>query len=306
VGPPVFITYSSKDQKVARTICTALENRGIACWISSRDVEPGQNFQEQIVKAIRASKTMVLVFTANANNSNEIKKELALASQNNLVVIPVRIEDVTPNEAFAYEFATRQWIDLFDDWENSIAHLVELIAASIQSSGNRAEADSGSTGIAAAPPGKIGPASLTRRPGPRLVLFCGLAVVVAAAIAYGGAKFAQRPSPVSATATKASPTPSAPPAAQPIPAPVATTAQTDPPGSYEPATNREGITVKDFNLGSPDARLCQSLCIKEPLCTAWVYRDPQGRTDGQPHCWLRNNVVKMKGDNLTISGDVQR
>jgi hypothetical protein len=64
--------------------------------------------------------------------------------------------------------------------------------------------------------------------------------------------------------------------------------------------------VRDFNLSSPDARLCQSLCIEEPQCTAWVYRSAQGRTDGQPHCWLRNNVVKMKGDNLTISGDVQR
>jgi hypothetical protein len=131
VDPKIFITYSSKDEKVSRAICAALENRGLTCWISSRNVKPGQNYQEQIVRAIRTAKIMVLVFTANATNSNEIKKELALASQNNLLVIPVRIEDVTPNEAFAYEFATRQWIDLFDDWENSIARLVELIAAGI-------------------------------------------------------------------------------------------------------------------------------------------------------------------------------
>ena len=142
MDPKIFITYSSKDQKVARTICTALENRGLTCWISFRNVKPGQNYQEQIVKAIRAAKIMVLVFTANANNSNEIKKELALADQNNLIVIPVRIEDVTPNEAFAYEFATRQWMDLFDDWENSIGRLVELIAAAIDDdpSGDRAVA----------------------------------------------------------------------------------------------------------------------------------------------------------------------
>ena len=81
MDPRVFISYSSKDQKVARTICTALGHRGVTCWISFRDVQPGQNFQEQIVKAIRASKIMVLVFTSNANNSNQIKKELALASQ---------------------------------------------------------------------------------------------------------------------------------------------------------------------------------------------------------------------------------
>jgi hypothetical protein len=179
VGPAIFITFSSKDQKVAQTICTALENRGLACWMSSRDVKAGQNYQEQIVKAIRAAKTMVLVFTANANNSNEIKKELALASQNNLVVIPVRIEDVTPNEAFAYEFATRQWIDLFDDWENSITRLVGLIAAAIDDapSGDRAKAASGSTGEAGAAP-------FMQRPGPRWAMISGVAVLVVAAIGY--------------------------------------------------------------------------------------------------------------------------
>ncbi len=138
MDPQIFITYSSKDRKVAQTICSALEARGLRCWISSRNVKPGQNFQEQIVRAIRAARIMVLVFTDNANNSNEIKKELALASQNNLTVIPVRIEDVTPNEAFSYEFATRQWIDLFDDWEKSIAHLVEIIAGTLDDSSSDA------------------------------------------------------------------------------------------------------------------------------------------------------------------------
>jgi hypothetical protein len=131
VNPKIFIAYSSKDQEVARTICTALENRGLACWISLRNIKAGENYGEQILKAIRAAKIMVLVFTTHANNSKEIKKELALANQNNLVVIPVRIEDVTPNEVFAYEFATQQWIDFFDDWENSIARLVELIVKTI-------------------------------------------------------------------------------------------------------------------------------------------------------------------------------
>jgi hypothetical protein len=123
----VFLSYSSKDQKVAQTICAALENRGLNCWISSRDVGPGQNFQEAIVKAIRAAKVMVLVFTSHANNSDEIKKELVLASQNRLTIIPVRMEDVVPNEAFAYEFATRQWIDLFANWEGEIDRLGEWI-----------------------------------------------------------------------------------------------------------------------------------------------------------------------------------
>jgi hypothetical protein len=128
MSAPVFISYSSKDRKVAQTICTALENRGLVCWMAGRDVGPGQSFQEAIVRAIRAAKVMVLVFTDNANNSGEIKKELALASHHNLVVIPARVEDVVPSEAFAYELATRQWIDLFENWEGEIERLTNWIA----------------------------------------------------------------------------------------------------------------------------------------------------------------------------------
>ena len=229
MDPRIFITYSSKDQKVARTICTALENRGLICWISSRNVRAGQNYQEQIVKAIRGARIMVLVFTANANNSNEIKKELALASQNNLVVIPVRIEDVAPNEAFAYEFATRQWIDLFEDWEKSMAELVELIATILDDApaGDRANAAPGPTGNAAAPAfvmagatPAIAPAvPFMQRPATRWAMTAGLAVVVAASVASAVVKFSQRPSTTSVTGSVGSSTSSGTPTPSTSPAP---------------------------------------------------------------------------------------
>jgi hypothetical protein len=123
----IFISHSSKDLAVAQTICAALESRGLTCWIASRDVGAGDNFQEAIVAAIRSAKVMVLVFSDNANNSTEIKKELALASQNKVAVIPARVEDVVPAAALAYELATRQWINLFNDWESEIETLCERI-----------------------------------------------------------------------------------------------------------------------------------------------------------------------------------
>jgi hypothetical protein len=129
VSSPIFISHSSSDQKVAETICDALQLRGYSCWISSRDIGPGENFQESIVKAIRSAKLMLLVFSSNANNSNEIKKEIVLAGRYHLTVVPVRVEDVVPNDALAYEFATRQWIDLFRDWERDIERLASQIGA---------------------------------------------------------------------------------------------------------------------------------------------------------------------------------
>jgi hypothetical protein len=128
MSPPIFISHSSKDRKTAFRICGALERRGLACWISSRDIRAGENYQEAIFAAIESASVMILVFTEKANNSDDVKREIALASQKHILVVPARVEDVTPNPAFRYEFATRQWIDLFADWETGIERLVSQIA----------------------------------------------------------------------------------------------------------------------------------------------------------------------------------
>jgi hypothetical protein len=129
----IFISFAAPDRKVASTLCKALESRGFKCWFSSRDILPGENFQVAIVRAIRKAKILLLVFTANSNASEEMTKELALASQERLIVVPLRVEDVAPNEAFAYEFATRQWIDFFADWEAAIDQLSERLAQALPS-----------------------------------------------------------------------------------------------------------------------------------------------------------------------------
>jgi hypothetical protein len=84
------------------------------------------------VQALRSAQVMLLVFTANANNSDEIKKELVLAGRHRVTVVPIRVEDVAPNDAFAYELATRQWIDLYSDWEKEIERLAVRIGQILQ------------------------------------------------------------------------------------------------------------------------------------------------------------------------------
>jgi hypothetical protein len=164
--------------RARRAICDALQSRGHACWISCRDIGPGENFQESIVKAIRAAKLMLLVFTSNANNSNEIKKEIVLAGRYHLTVVPVRVEDVVPNGALAYEFATRQWIDLFRDWERDIERLSSQIG-SILAEGSP-NADASATMVAQpAPQAPVG-----RKPAFHRASLLALPVI---ALAIGGA-----------------------------------------------------------------------------------------------------------------------
>jgi formylglycine-generating enzyme required for sulfatase activity len=92
------------------------------------------------------------VFSSNANNSAEIKKELALASQHGLTVIPVRVEDVAPNDAFAYEFATRQWIDLFHDFGKAVERLAGQIGGASAPAGAPAPGDAVATVPITVPP----------------------------------------------------------------------------------------------------------------------------------------------------------
>ena len=123
----VFISFSSKDELIAHRIYDGLKNRGVLCWISSRDIPPGGNYQNEIVRALRSASVMVLVFSHNANASNEIKKELALASQYQLMLIPIKIDDAKPIEGLIYSLSTNQWVEIFPDIENKLDCVVATV-----------------------------------------------------------------------------------------------------------------------------------------------------------------------------------
>lgn len=122
-----FISFSSLDRKIAEKIYDRLKASGVDSWISSRDIPPGADYQACIVEAIERSKVVVLVFSSRANASQEIAKELSLASRK--ILIPVRIEDVVPQGSFQYQLSNRQFIDLFEDFDRKLDELVERIRA---------------------------------------------------------------------------------------------------------------------------------------------------------------------------------
>jgi TIR domain len=123
----IFICFSSKDDAVARAVVQFLEAQGLKCWISVRDVRPGQNYQESIVLALEQAKSIVFLFSKSSNASAEIKKELSLAAALKMPVFPLRLSPVTPSGALRYELATRQWIDIFPDQEQVLRKLVDTI-----------------------------------------------------------------------------------------------------------------------------------------------------------------------------------
>jgi hypothetical protein len=107
----VFISYSTKNKSVADPLCAALESAAIRCWIAPRDVQPGLPFAGQITRAIQGSKAMVLIFSAESNNSEQILRELELAANAHVPIIEFRIEALTPNDDLRYYLSTPHWFD---------------------------------------------------------------------------------------------------------------------------------------------------------------------------------------------------
>lgn len=127
----LFVCHSSKDEAVAREVVEALEADGLKCWISERDVLPGENYQEAIVQALEAASGIVFLFSENSNKSLEIKKELSLGGSISVPVFPLRLSPIAPSGALRYELAVRQWIDIFPDRQQALAKLARTIKDAI-------------------------------------------------------------------------------------------------------------------------------------------------------------------------------
>jgi hypothetical protein len=109
----VFISHSAKDKKIAETICQALEKEGVSCWIAPRNITPGRKWGGSIIDAINGSKVMVLVFSRNANESQQILREVERSVNKGVPVIPYRIDEIDPNKDLEYYIMTEHWLDAF-------------------------------------------------------------------------------------------------------------------------------------------------------------------------------------------------
>jgi hypothetical protein len=107
----VFISYSSKDKEIANAICRTLELDGIRCWIAPRNVKAGMSWTASVMNAIAESRVMVLVWSANANSSPDVIREVQHACKKGVIVIPLRIENVTPTKELEYYLEFVHWLD---------------------------------------------------------------------------------------------------------------------------------------------------------------------------------------------------
>jgi hypothetical protein len=96
--------------------------------MAPRDVVPGRNYGAEIMDALESVVALVLVLSANSNNSKHVSKEVERAVSRGKAIFPVRIRDVQPSGALELFTAGLQWVDA---WVPPIEHKIDHLAGAI-------------------------------------------------------------------------------------------------------------------------------------------------------------------------------
>lgn len=174
----VFLSYSSKDREWADGACEILEGRGIRCWIAPRDITPGTEWGAAIIDGIDRTKVMVLIFSAHANDSSQVRREVERALSKGLAILPLRLEDVRPHGSMEYALSNTHWLDAFAaSGEESLCQLADSVEAllDVQSGVHRAQPTSRSA-VSRSIPDSL------RKPTPWIVLCGSLGLLLLIAI----------------------------------------------------------------------------------------------------------------------------
>jgi len=121
----VFLSYAAADKAAALAVLAGLEGNGVRCWIAPRDIPAGSEYGQQIVEAIKACRIVVVIFSASANSSPHVRREVERAVSAQRIIVPFRIENIVPTGAMEYALSNTHWLDaLSTPLEPHIATLV--------------------------------------------------------------------------------------------------------------------------------------------------------------------------------------
>ena len=120
----VFISYSTKDEAIARDVCRVLEENGICCWIALRDAKPGYPYACEIMSGIEKSKMLLLIFSSNSNLSEPVASEIEEAFNKKKPIIVFLIENKPMAPELKFFLKRKHWLVAYPDYKQKLGNLV--------------------------------------------------------------------------------------------------------------------------------------------------------------------------------------
>lgn len=107
----IFVSYASPNFDSATGLVGTLESSGINCWIAPRNISVGRDYGEEIINGISESCLFLVVFSAEADRSQHVLREVDRAIGFDKVIVPIKIDISKPSGGMDYRLCTVQWIE---------------------------------------------------------------------------------------------------------------------------------------------------------------------------------------------------
>lgn len=108
-----FISYSSKDDPLARRLYADLQEQGVRCWFAPEDLKIGDKWRARIDEAIHLQDKLLLLLSENALTSSWVEDEVEAAlekerRQHREVLFPIRLDDQVMHSSLAWAAKLRR------------------------------------------------------------------------------------------------------------------------------------------------------------------------------------------------------
>jgi len=115
----VFLCHSSGDKANVRDLYDQLSANGLEPWLDEENLLPGQDWNQEIRKAVRNSDVVIICLSHSAiNRAGYVQKEIRYAldvadeqPEGTIFLIPLRLEECEIPE----RLSRWQWVNLFED-----------------------------------------------------------------------------------------------------------------------------------------------------------------------------------------------
>lgn len=151
----VFLSYDHRDKEVMKQLRADLKKAGVSVWSDDR-LRPGSpNWRKAVASQIEAAKSIVVILSPDAKNSQWVGNELAYASVYERPIYPVLARG-NERTAVPIDLITFQRVDISSGYSQGLSKLIEALQYDLSKSVSKEERSE-----------KIG---LSRRQGEVLVL----------------------------------------------------------------------------------------------------------------------------------------
>jgi Mg-chelatase subunit ChlD len=110
----VFISYATAQRSLAFQLTEQFEANQVRCWVAPRDIVSGTVWVDAIMTAIDSSRLVLVLLSAEANKSPQVKREVNHAVDHGIPILPVRTENVPLHPRLWYILSDTHFHDAFD------------------------------------------------------------------------------------------------------------------------------------------------------------------------------------------------